>query len=138
VTEAQSLARCLLDDESPRDFLRRLEVARPRPVPKEVEYRLDMEPENYPPEDDFDPEDVKWVYKELEAGNRWAWCRVRVQAAWEDVDGTRYEGNDYLTCCSYRNEQDFKAPGGYYDDMKQIAYNNLVKNVEADKAVEED
>ena len=70
-----------------------------------------------------DAEDMKaerWVQRQLEAGNSWAWCTAKVTAAWNG-----FEGTDYLGCCSYRSEKDFRKPGGYFDDMKVEALANL-------------
>lgn len=52
------------------------------------------------------------VRKQLAAGNEWAWFCAHVVVTWH---GLRAE--QYLGCCSYHSEEDFKAPGGYYDDM---------------------
>lgn len=63
--------------------------------------------------EDLEPDDVKWVTSELEAGNTWAWCIVRVSLVFDDdfqVDG-------YLCACSYESKQNFIESSGYYDDM---------------------
>lgn len=49
----------------------------------------------------------------LNQGDIWAWASVKVTARWNGL-----EGIDYLGGCSYRDEKDFKQPGGYYSDMK--------------------
>lgn len=51
--------------------------------------------------------------------NPWAWCLVRVRA-WA---GSVY-GEDYLGCCSYESEEDFKR-GGYWEDMQATALSDL-------------
>jgi len=93
----------------------------------EVEFSLECHPEDIPIEgnasaidEETDAETEGWIRDQLEAGNEWAWCRVRVVARW---DG--FEGDDWLGGCSYRSEADFRQPGGYFDDMKAIALDQL-------------
>jgi hypothetical protein len=62
------------------------------------------------------------IYRQLNRGNIWAWCTVKVTASWKGFTGT-----DYLGCCSYKSEKDF-IRGGYYEDMQRTALNEL--NVE--------
>ena len=64
------------------------------------------------------------VINEYENGNYWAWCTVRVTAEYKGIKGT-----DYLGCCSFASEEDFKEEGGYYEDMKQVAYDELISNL---------
>ena len=52
--------------------------------------------------------------------NTWAWCQVEVRASFDGV-----EGADYLGCCSYESEEDFRN-GGYFDDMREQALDALV------------
>lgn len=59
------------------------------------------------------------ILAELDGGNSWAWCGVRVRAWAGDV-----YGEDYLGACSYESEEDFRA-GGYYEDMKLVALDDL-------------
>lgn len=61
----------------------------------------------------------------LEAGNVWAWCIVRVTCIYKDWAIT---GDSSLGCCSYENEDDF-VKGGYFEDLKQDAYNCFVSDV---------
>jgi len=35
-----------------------------------------------------------------------------------------------LGACSYKDEEDFKK-GGYYEDMKKQAYNDLINQIKA-------
>jgi len=71
-------------------------------------------------EDDLDwrkemegsPDTIRWIESELSMGNMWAWCRVTIIVAFQT-----FEERDHIGSCSYQNEQEFKAPGGYYDDM---------------------
>lgn len=59
----------------------------------------------------------EWIYSELARGNTFAWATVQVSAL---LDDGRI-GHDYLGACSYRGVQDF-VTGGYFDDMKDQAY----------------
>jgi hypothetical protein len=72
---------------------------------------------------DADREAEDKVIKESE-WNEWAWCCVKVTAK---LAG--FEGHDYLGGCSYNDEKDFKQ-GGYYEDMKNVATDNLYKAIQ--------
>ena len=131
MSTAQRLVDLLLEGESPKEFL--LRVGKPFPSIDEVTFKIYMEPDNYYEIDGSftEPDNVAWVKKELEDGNAWAWCCVEVRASWWNrKTGQTYKGSDYLGGCSYRSEADFKQPG-YYDDMKKIAYDELVSNIDA-------
>lgn len=65
------------------------------------------------------------IKAQLESGNDWAWCCVKVTAKFAGL-----EGADYLGACSYNNIADFKA-GGYYEDMIDRALDELIKELEA-------
>jgi hypothetical protein len=64
------------------------------------------------------------IIRRLDNGDVWAWASVKVTAQWRGIEGV-----DYLGCCCYANENDFKQPGGYYDDMKQEAYDDLIAKI---------
>jgi hypothetical protein len=61
----------------------------------------------------------------LNKGDLWAWCTVKVTATFRGV-----EGEDYLGCCNYKDEDDFKAPGGYWEDMKASAFAELKERLQ--------
>jgi len=65
------------------------------------------------------------VRERLMDGNDWAWCAVRITAAWK-----QFTGKAYLCCCSYESEEDFKAQSGYYLDMVQEALDELNRSIE--------
>lgn len=97
---------------------------------KDVEFIIEHEPEETPIEgnasaidEDTDKEVVEWIRDQLSRGNTWAWCRVKVSAAWNG-----FIGSDYLGCCSYKSEKDFKACG-YYVDMKVEALAALNREI---------
>lgn len=65
------------------------------------------------------------IIEQLNNGNAWAWCTIKVTAKYKNE-----EGSDYLGCCSYQDEKDFKNDG-YYTDMKQMAFDELIRNLES-------
>ena len=73
-----------------------------------------------------DPEDdracERAVIEEL-AHNPWAWCMVKVTVGWSS-----FEAHDYLGCCNYDSEEDFRACT-YFDDMVEGALDNLNQKV---------
>jgi hypothetical protein len=93
-----------------------------------IEYSVECLPEFMPIEGNasaIDPETdaqiAAHIKNELEAGNDWAWCAVRVKAAAFDDAGEQIAyGEDYLGGCSYSSETAFTACP-YYEDMKTIA-----------------
>lgn len=84
------------------------------------EYWVTIEPEEIPVEgnamasgdDEADRAEEQAILERLDAGDDWAWCTVVVHARLGDAVGTAALG-----CCSYADEDDFKAPGGYYEDL---------------------
>lgn len=69
---------------------------------------------------EFDREVEAKIIAQLDGGNPWAWCTVRVTAVYKSFRGT-----DYLGACSYKSEEDFREAGGYFDDMCQAALADL-------------
>jgi hypothetical protein len=65
-------------------------------------------------DDDFDHGVENEILARLERGDEWAWALVRV-SVYEPESTLRVD--EYLQCCSYENEEDFRANSGYYDDM---------------------
>ena len=74
-------------------------------------------------DENFDRKVCQEIRNQLEAGNPWAWCTVEVIARWET-----FSGNDFLGCCSYKDEDDFKQ-GGYAEGMAEIAVNDLIDSI---------
>lgn len=94
-------------------------------VSSKVNYSIECLPEDEGPEGHFgyateeeNQEAIRYVYK-LADQTPWGWCRVKVTAERNGV-----EGHDYLGGCSYRSEKDFKR-GGYWMDMKREALRDL-------------
>lgn len=67
----------------------------------------------------------QWINDQLEAGNVWAWASVEVRGSYKGLTAS-----DYLVGCSYRSEDDFKQPGGYYDDMRAAVLEQLQSMVD--------
>jgi hypothetical protein len=99
----------------------------------QIEYLIECLPEDIQIEGNAmasgDADDDKRVEdsirEQLNNGNEWAWCTVKVTAF---IPGTGIEGTDYLGCCSYKSESDFKRDG-YYKDMCAQAKADLLKRV---------
>lgn len=66
------------------------------------------------------------IIRSLNNGNPWSWCTVEVTASYNGLQGT-----DTLGCCSYKSEKDFIKNSGYYEDMKQQAYDELIEKLRA-------
>ncbi len=99
----------------------------------QVEFEVECLPEDISVEGNFasgdeeaDREMERRIMADLESGNEWAWCTVRVTARYGD-----FEGVDYLGACSYASKADFCQPGCYFDDMKKEALDDLNRKVRA-------
>jgi hypothetical protein len=97
-----------------------------------IEYTVECLPEHTPiqgnamasGDDELDHKVERDILADLQAGNPWAWCCVKVTAAFRGLEET-----DYLGCCSYESEEGFREPGGYFDDMKATARDRLLKTL---------
>jgi hypothetical protein len=95
---------------------------------KDVTFRLTAEPDQQSPRGNAlasgdDEEDRKCedeILRRIDEGDVWAWCVVKVEAHYHVLVGV-----DYLGGCSYKDEADFREPGGYFDDMKGEALADL-------------
>lgn len=105
-----------------------------RRLDDKVRYRVELLREEYIPikgnvmasgDAEFDAECERKVIAQLERGNLWAWCCIRVVAYIEGID---LEGDDYLGACSYESEEDFKKDG-YYADMCDRARDELMAKI---------
>lgn len=70
-------------------------------------------------DDKVDAETEAWIKRELDSGNVWAWAAVEVKGSYKGLSAS-----DYLGCCSYSSESDFKA-GGYFEDMQNAVLAQL-------------
>lgn len=96
------------------------------PKPK-ITYTLTVEPEDIPVEGNasaIDPATdrkiAERIYRQLDAGNEWAWCVVTVTAK-----VGRFSGLDSLGGCSYASEKAF-ARSGVLSWMKRAAREDLL------------
>lgn len=71
-------------------------------------------------DNEADREAEQWIRDQLDQGNIWAWAAVTVTVAWEG-----FEASDHLGACSYKSEEDFREPGGYFDQMVNEALDEL-------------
>ena len=99
---------------------------------EEIDWEIDCLPEDTPVrgnlvvsgDDDQDEADEDKVIEDLEH-NPWAWCCVRVTGRWMGL-----EASDFLGCCSYESEADFRRSGGYYQGMQDIIRGELQQMAE--------
>lgn len=66
------------------------------------------------------------IIEQLNSGNEWAWCMVKVYA---EIDGFKGPANYYLGHCSYKSRKDFMEDA-YYDDMRNQALEDLKNEIE--------
>lgn len=96
-----------------------------------IDIEFTAEPEHLSPSDMFDDErDIKYIQKQWERGNDYVWFCAKVTVSYKG-----YSADDYLGCCSYESERDFKENSGYYADMiyqcvQEI--NNAITDTNAD------
>lgn len=65
------------------------------------------------------------ILARLNQGDVWAWATVTVEARYAGL-----VGRNSLGCCSYRDEAEFREPGGYFDDMKAEALADLQSEID--------
>jgi hypothetical protein len=101
----------------------------------EVTFSIECEPEDLPvrgnamASDDpaFDKRCEDEIIADLESGNSWAWCCIKVTATWKS-----WRADDYLGCCSYESEEDFKVGNSdYYETMRIEALARLNEEIKA-------
>ena len=78
---------------------------------------------------DQELQEIENIKSRIRYGDQWAWCTVKVSVKW----GT-FEGVDYLGGCSYKDENEFRAPGGCYQDMIEEALADLNNKIAATHA----
>jgi len=75
---------------------------------------------------EFDRQVEDEILARMAAGDVWAWAQVTMIAEYEG-----FRGSDVLGGCSYKDENDFKRDGGYYEDMKTSALADLKSTLKA-------
>ncbi len=128
-------------DPDPKSFvMARKELYLPQP--NEVAYDVFPEEEHMDfhghfasDEPELDRQLEEWIERQLEMGNQWAWCSAKVVATWTDpmLEET-FHGYAYLGGCNYKNKKEFCAKGGYYPQMKDEAYEDLIQQIEKRRA----
>lgn len=102
------------------------------PTINDVEFTIEPQEEYIPIRGSFDsgdPEHDEQTALEIERQleyNIWAWCCVKVTAEYKGMEGT-----DYLGACSYESEKDFVENSGYYEGMKDRAFQELLDSIKA-------
>lgn len=89
----------------------------------EVQFTLEALDEDSSPIDSFgyDTEEeneqaAKEIQEDIDSGNPYAWFVAKVTARWNG-----FHASEYLGCCSYKSEEDFKTESGYYPQMRSEA-----------------
>lgn len=97
--------------------------------PEDVEFELECMEEDIPfkgncsaIDDETDAEQEQWIRDQLDRGNEWAWCYVRVVAKLSTFCGFAGLGG-----CSYRSRKDFESDA--YEDLKQEALEDLKRDI---------
>ena len=98
----------------------------------EITYKVECLPEEEPIRGSFasgddaqDEAHARELEAQLDRGNEWAWCTIRVTA-----EIGKFSGTDYLSCCSYKSEADFCSENAYWPDMKRAALADLERRLE--------
>ena len=100
-------------------------------IKNDVEYAIILHEELAPPEGNFalgdDEEDAATCKKIREdmQHNEYAWCCIEVRCYYQG----EIFGNDFLGGCSYESQKGFME-GGYYEDMKDRALEELCAELE--------
>lgn len=74
----------------------------------------------------YDREDEEAILARLRKGEDWAWCCVKVTVSCGELSES-----EYLGCCSYADEEDFRTNSGYFDDMVRECKDRLIAGARA-------
>ncbi len=74
-------------------------------------------------DDDFDREEENKIIEELESGNPWAWCIVKVSGSCNGI-----YAEDYLGGCSYEDQESFER-NLYFDVMRDSVINQITEEL---------
>lgn len=81
-------------------------------------------------DDVFDREVEDAIIERLDKGDIWAWASVSVRVSIV-VDDEEFEAFDFLGCCSYHSEEDFRNNSGYFDDMCHTCLADLGRRIKS-------
>lgn len=99
----------------------------------DIQWEVICEPEDIPVrgyctascDDEFARQCEDKIISDLE-WNEWAWCSVEVRGTWNGL-----ESSDYLGCCSYASEADFRENSGYFEDMQNEVLRQIQTQAES-------
>ena len=93
-------------------------------TPNDVTITVTAEQEYITPAQYFkgldNPTAIKDIEQQIETGNMYAWCTMKVKCKFMGLTAT-----DYLGCCNYKSQQDFIDNSGYYQDMVNTCLRDL-------------
>lgn len=123
-TDAKLTAAAMIKDYAAKHPEKPAEITLTR---EQVEIEIIVEPETTPIKgnalasgnDETDRAYEDSLQALLAGGDIWAWCQVEVAVTYRG-----FHASDYLGCCSYVDQDDFKR-SGYYEDMVQAALDTL-------------
>ena len=72
----------------------------------------------------IDREIEQEIFERLNRGDVWAWADVTVTVSWGP-----FSAIDTFGGCNYENEEEFRQPGGYFDDMVDEALAKLNRKI---------
>ena len=101
------------------------------PEIEDIEFTIECLDEFEHPQDCFALDDetqhevVNRILTDLDNGNEWAWCCVRVIGKYKS-----FKAETTLGACSYESEEHFRNDD-YYADMREEIYNDIISQMEA-------
>lgn len=100
-------------------------------VLKQGSFWIDISPEESPikgnvsaVDPETDREQELFIESELDSGNDWAWCMVKVSCSFMGLTA-----DDYLGQCSYSSEKAFIDNNDYYADMKDRCASEIAESL---------
>lgn len=90
----------------------------------------DCSPEEMERAQGFAPGFAEGVRENMAKSAMWGWCAIEVRCTVK-VGNNSYQGTDHLGGCSYISAEDFMAEGGYFEGMKQNAFEDLLSMLRA-------
>lgn len=93
------------------------------PTIEDCQFTVEALEEFEAPENVLDEDQAEHVWEAMKQ-TIWAWCTVRIKASWK-----AFEGVTHLGCCNYASKEDFINNSGYYAQMKQDAFTDLMEQI---------